>query len=214
MNEPASLLTLKDKAIADHEYFSNSNKPERERYVVSLFLSFLGVSFDKNDLKSPEQDSLIDVFFQDAAFQIKELMDEGYLRGKILKDRRRSAENATTLKDLHWASEAYDTQQPARMIDLVYEEAKKQAGDKKYASEKDKIDLLIYVTRTRASLIQDHEIQERVFSALGWRSVLCVNEKQALILYSSKASPEFICNKATRVFVQKQPTDSCAGDQT
>lgn len=200
MSDEEILSEIKLKSKEELEYYSNPNKPEREKFVVRLFLSILGVGFMETELNSPEQSSKIDVSFRDAAFQVKELMNENYRRGRDIKKIWKSVENAKTLQEVSLISESYDVPDSVRMIDLVYQEALRRANESKYIKEKGNLDLLFYVTRTRASLIQENEVQVHKFSELGWRSVLCVNEKQAVILSSSALAPRFINNNVVKVF--------------
>jgi len=58
---------------------------------------------------------------------------------------------------------------------------------------------MIYVTRPRASLIQAEEIKSEEFSDLGWRSVSCVNSKQAVVLHSTQSAPMFIVERSQQL---------------
>jgi len=191
MNEQEILNRIKKKAKEDHEYFGNKNKPERERYVASLFLSILGLEFNEDELSSPEQSSNVDVIFKECRFQVKEVMDEGYPRGQFYKDCRKSAEKAKSLADLHLVSKGRDIPPPDTMYNLVLK--KMPSFSEKYApGDRKEIDLLIYLTITRASLLQECELKKTDFADLGWRSVCCVNEKQAVVLFSSNEAPSLI----------------------
>lgn len=82
---------------------------------------------------------------------------------------------------------------PIRKIyDLVLEMVVGLSSEEKYLAHKSGLDLVIYVTRTRASLIELAQIEPHDFSKLGWRSVSCVNSKQAVVLYVSSHAPEFL----------------------
>ena len=85
MDEREILKHLQNSAWEDVEYFSNSNKEGSERWVVSEFLSVLGVEYHEADLQSLEQENKADVSFHNAQFQIKELPDPMLLREKCTK---------------------------------------------------------------------------------------------------------------------------------
>lgn len=174
------------------EYFSNPNTAARERWIVSEFLSVLAVQHNAEGLLSLEQCNKADVRFRDAFFQVKELSDPDLRRGKMYKDAYNSIKAAQTLNEVSLVGDASDIPPIANMHMLVVEKAKELACDKRYQGLKAELDLLIYVTRTRAALIQQHEIDLDAFAGLGWRSVSCVNTKQAVVLFSSPSAPEFI----------------------
>jgi len=180
----------------DVQYFSNTNKDARERWVVSKFLSILDVKYREEEIRSLDQHSKVDVCFRGASFQIKELTDPNLRRGKMYKDAYASIKAAKSLDQVSLIGDVQEIPPIANMHELVLEKAKELADDKSYNTSKGQLDLLIYVTRTRASLIQAEEIADEVFSGLGWRSVSCVNEKQAVVLFSSPSAPDFLREKA------------------
>jgi hypothetical protein len=199
MDEREILKHLQKSAWEDVKYFSNSNKEERERWVVSEFLSVLGVEHHDADLQSLEQENKVDVCFRNAQFQVKELPDPNFLRGKMYKDAYNSIKVATSLEEVSLVGDVRDLPPIANMYELVLEKASELANSETYEATKSGLDLLIYVTRTRASLIQAHEIKSEEFSDLGWRSVSCVNSKQAVVLFSSQSAPEFIVERSQKL---------------
>ena len=117
----------------------------------------------------------------------------------MYKDAYTSIKAAKSLDEVSLVGDVQDVPPVANMYELVLAEATELAGDKSYSTSKGELDLLIYVTRTRASLIQPEEIADQAFSGLGWRSVSCVNEKQAVVLFSSPCAPDFLNERATIV---------------
>lgn len=198
------LEKLRQRTREDHEYFSNRNKECRERYVTALFLSFCGIEYDECELLSQEQASKTDVIFRKASFQIKELMDEDNARGSFLKDFRHSCERASSISEISFTHKAHDISPCAKMYDLVQKMARERRADKKYANEAGNLDLLIYATRTRASLLMDSEINLTDFSEIGWRSVSCVNEHQAAVLYASDSAPLLLRQRAGRILTDNR----------
>ena len=56
------------------DFFASKNKIEREKMVVAETLTNLGVNYSEDEL-SPVSDEPPDIRFQDAEFEIKEIMD-------------------------------------------------------------------------------------------------------------------------------------------
>ena len=190
MDERQILDHLLKSAWEDVQYFSNANKEVRERWVVSQFLSVLGVRHQENELPSLEQCNKADVNFRGAYFQVKELPDPDLLRGKMYKDAYNSLKAAKTLQDVSLVGDVCDVPPIVSIYNLVLEKARDLA--RSYEAEKGELDLLIYVTRTMASVIQPSELVDNPFPDMGWRSVACVNSKQVVVLFSSPFAPEFI----------------------
>lgn len=162
------------------------------------FVAMLGIEFSKNDIQSLEQDNKVDVNYRDASFQIKELTDPDCRRTKMYKDAWKSLKDAQSLSEVSFSGDVRDVPTVAKVYGLILEEATRLAEDK-YKDSKSEIDLLFYVTRTRASLIQEYEINQNDFLSLGWCSISCVNTKQAVVLYASESAPEFIKKNVARV---------------
>ncbi len=194
MTDREILDHLLKSAQKDHKYFSNVNKEVRERWVVSQFLTVIEVQHQEKELLSLEQSNKADVQFRDANFQVKELTDPDLRRGKMYKDAYNSIKNAKSLKEVSLISDVRDLPPVANMFELVFSKAEELARSNLYKDVKKELDLLIYVTRTRASLIQPHELDSAIFSNLGWRSISCVNTKQAVVLFSSPLAPDFVQN--------------------
>ena len=191
MNEEETLDSIEKELEEDCRLFSNEGKPERERCVASLFLGILGVKFEGSALESKDNASKIDVQFRECNFQVKEIMTEGFRRGKMYKEAYESVHKAKCLKDICLVSEVMDTPKDTTMFKLVCENLDKYQ-EKYTPQEKENLDLLFYITRPYASLLQVDEIKNIDFSSYGWRSILCVNEKQAGVLFASPAAPSLI----------------------
>jgi|SRR5215213_10498644 len=195
MDDREVLDLLRKATWDDVKYFSNANKDARERWVVSKLLSILNVEYREEEIRSLDQHSKVDVCFRGASFQIKELTDPELRRTKMYKDGYASIKAAKSLDEVILIGDPQDIPPIANMHELVLEKAKELAHGEAYRTSKGQLDLLIYVTRTRASLIQAEEIGDEKFSGLGWRSVSCVNEKQAVVLFSSPSAPNFLREK-------------------
>ena len=192
MDEGKILAKMLCSAKGDWDYFANKNKAARERYAVGRFLSILAVPHLEAELQSLEQHSKSDVQFRDAFFQVKELTDPDLRRGKMYKDAYNSITAAKSLNEVSLIGDARDNPPIANMYRLVVVMATELACNKQYLKKKTELDLLIYVTRTRASLIHSNELNADEIASSGWRSVSCVNEKQAVVLFSSPSAPTFL----------------------
>jgi hypothetical protein len=179
-------------AREDLDFFSNSGKETRERWVISKFLKIINYSFEEAEISSLEQASKVDVEFRDARFQIKEITNPKLLRGKKTKSTYNAIKVAEKLEDIELPSIAEDIPKLAKMYDLVFVETKKLSESETYKASKHHLDLIFYITRTRASLIRVEDINIKDFSSLGWRSVTCLNGKQAAVLYTNSDAPYFL----------------------
>ncbi len=114
----------------------------------------------------------------------------------MYKDVYNSIKTAKTLEDISWVGDVRDVPPVSSMYELVLGRAAELAAAEPYKAQRANLDLLIYVTRTRAGLIQSSELNAGDFAELGWRSVSCVNAKQAVVLFSSPSAPKFIKEKS------------------
>ena len=108
MDESKIFKRLKKSAWENVKYFSNSNKDERECWVVSKFLSILGIDHHTSELHPPEQQSKIDVCFRNAQFQVKELPDPDLLRGRMYKDQYNSIKEVKSLEAVSFVGDVRD----------------------------------------------------------------------------------------------------------
>lgn len=149
--------------------------------------------FGESELHSPPQHSKVDVKFREARFQVKEIPDPNFRRGDDSKSTYRRVMKARTLQETVEPSFGYDVPPVINGYDLVRDTACDLANRDKYRDTKTSLDLLFYVTRTRASVVQLHEVKPEELSPLGWRSVSCLMGSCALVLYASSDAPTFLC---------------------
>ena len=83
-------------------FFSNQNKPERERCVVRAFFRALGIPFNESDLLV-QQEEPIDVAALSCRFQVTEVLDP---------DRKRQREYAERLARVESTQDAADLLEP------------------------------------------------------------------------------------------------------
>lgn len=189
------LEELRASAREELRYLSNGGKEERERWVISEFLTLQKIEFSEDELHSPSQHSKIDVEFRNAKFQIKEILNPGTRRYKDAKARYDCLMAAKNLRDIQWPMLAYDIPPVTTIYNLISSEAFVLSISNKYIFQKANLDLIFYVTRTYASLIRKEEIDHEYFSSMGWRSISCLAGKQAILIFANKNAPAFLSHK-------------------
>lgn len=190
--EEKLLAEMKRNWEDNFQFYSNAGKEARERWVVSEFLSCLFISFTPEELRSQEQKSKIDVEFREGRFQIKEITDPDIRRNAEIKTTYERVMNAKTLQKTVGPGFACDIPSIVSGYDLVKERARDLALSEKYVECKSNLDLLFYVTRSRASIIKPFEINREELSSLGWRSISCLMGRDAMVLYASCQAPIFL----------------------
>ena len=190
-----ALEAMKRSWASDFHFFNNAGKDVRERWVVHEFLSRLSVTFGLDEIKSQEQSSKVDVQFRDARFQIKEIPDPGSRRSAEIKAIYHRVLAAKTIQDTIGTPFVYDVPPPVSGYELVRDKAKELAEDPRYIDAKASLDLLLYVTRTRATLVKQTEINLEELSKMGWRSVSCLMGHRALVLFGRVDAFMFLRHK-------------------
>jgi hypothetical protein len=191
--EEASLLADMKRAWAEQaHFFSNRGKAEREHWVVKEFLSRLRLSFHATELRSHPQASEVDVEFRDALFQIKEITDPNLRRGEEVSATYRRVMAAQTLQDTVGPGFVYDVPPPVNGYELLLESAEQLGNDPRYRNRKASLDLLFYVTRTRAAPVSAENVGSLEIARIGWRSVSCLFGQTATVLYAAADAPTFL----------------------
>ena len=167
-------------------------KPAKERWIARKFLEVLGINSHEREVRSPVQASKVDVEYLDGRFQIKEITNPDIRRDDEIRDAHRRVMLATTLEETIGPGFAYDVPDCTTAYALVMERAKELADSAKYAGVKGTLDLLFYVTRSRASHIDNCEIDHATILGLGWRSISCLMGDKATVLFAAPHAPEFL----------------------
>jgi len=186
------LDSLRESAQENLRFFSNEGREARERWVVSEFLARQKMIFAEEELHSRHQSSKTDVEFRDANFQVKEILNPRTKRHEEIKANYDCLLAATNLRDIKWRSFIYDIPQISTIYNLVAAKANSLSIKSNYIIAKANLDLLFYVTRTYASLIQKNEIDSRHLREIGWRSISCLAGNQAIVLFASSHAPAFL----------------------
>lgn len=192
------LASMKREWVDMADLFGNRGASRRERWVVGEFLNVRGIAFTEDEVKSRPQDDPVDIDFREAAFQVKEIVASGSRRtGEIMKIARRVAA-ARTLEETLAPPTPTDTPDIADGNDVVLEEARELAQDRRYATTKAGIDLLFYMTRARTSLPRFQPSRVRDLELLGWRSISVLMTDYATVLQTAAGAPRFLVTGDSR----------------
>lgn len=176
--------------------FSRAGKPWQETTAVHGLLRVLGIEHAAGDIikRGPEP---VDVWFQDARFQVTEILHPERPRDKEIRQRAARASIATRLEDLvEPGTITSDPMEPQAVLELVIERAREKAAH--YAGRCSDIDLLVYVN------LRGHHLYPAgpfplvpQLSAQGWRSVSLVMERFAIVLTADSSAPKFLRERVT-----------------
>ena len=192
LSEAEILAEMKRYWADTHQFYSRQGKEDRERWVVEEFLNCLSVSFATDELHPHPQHSQVDIEFRQARFQVKEIPNPNFRRGDEIKSTYRRVMEAKTLQDTVGPGFVYEVPPVVSGYDLVRDKARDLAFEEKYMDCKTNLDLLFYITRTRASIVETNDVKVEEMSSLGWRSVSCLMGSRALVLYATLEAPAFL----------------------
>lgn len=191
-SEADLLAEMKRSWAESFHFYSDKGKEERERWVVGKFLNLLSVTFVPDELHSPPQQSKVDVEFRLARFQVKEIPDPNLRRSGENKDTHRRVMEAKTLQDIVGPVFGCDVPPVISGYNLMHNTLRELALSGTYEDDKATLDLLFYVTYTRASVVRMQDIKLGELSSFGWRSVSCLMGSQALVLSARLDAPTFL----------------------
>lgn len=156
------------------EFFSNKKKPEREAWVVIQLLNYLGIRYVSDEVR-PSDDEPLDVYFRDARFQVKEILDTDRKRHDEYKDLLEKAENVSDPKEL---LEHYTPKNIT--INEIYRIVAKRAQDYMLKYGKDvrcTLNMVFYVN------LQDYgvtgtklSVETEALQSQGWGVCICSNK--------------------------------------
>lgn len=191
MEHDDALDAIRQAWADEARFFSTAGQPEQERWVVREFLTRLGVRFAEPELVSEEPHSKVDVAFRDVRFQVKEIPDPGTRRGDEVNALWRQAMSANRVEDIVGLDIAYDIPPPMRAFDLIFDKAQALVQSGKYKGPA-RLDLLVYVTRTRTSPVLVEEVDGVALAALGWRSISYLMGRSARVLHAGGDAPSLL----------------------
>lgn len=160
---------MTDLVDDDQRWFSNPNKPERERAVCRAFLRALGIKFQDQELIAPGPEPA-DVIFRDARFQVREILRDRR-PGDERRNRREQLRSAKSLTDL---LEKYCPPSPDLLESLVPEiaEALSEKATRYGQVGCSQLDALVYCNFIDRRLDAESPMPETIaLKVQGWRSV-------------------------------------------
>ncbi|SFP24480.1 Putative endonuclease, protein of unknown function [Ectopseudomonas composti] len=183
------------------KFYSSSNKPERERWVVARFLENMNVPHDSTDIETPTEDPP-DVVALGGTFEVKEILDPGRRRHQEYKDALNAAKNATTSKELLTEATPRDSS-----IKEIYELCKNSIKklETKYPLEvRESLDILFYVNLQGVMDIMEHPYPDVTeLRSSGWRSISFVEGDIACCFYVKAEAPHWLQRRAGTVHHKK-----------
>jgi len=176
--------------------FSRQFKPWREWHNAVHFLTNLHIGMDDAQVFCSPLDPP-DVIYQDAAFEIKEIMDEGRRRHDEVKQARQQALQKAKPQDF--------TLRP--VIDLLPADAGRlvleqlDALAERYQAEvKGRTDMLFYINKQNHWFDSGPMPDPALFAKYGWRSVSAVIAgNESLVFYASSDAPKFLQDNCGQV---------------
>ena len=176
------------------DWFSNKNKPEREKWVVAEHLTNLGIPFNDDDIVEGADPP--DVVFRDAKFEIKEILTQGRRRHDEYKQKEITADNAANLGEL---LEPYAPQ--SITIEALYARLIEDLNKLSYSPDKRcMLDLLLYVNLDNVNkLIEEPFPDVSELQAMCFRSIGFVMGWRSATLFARADSPSFLSSNIRRI---------------
>lgn len=197
------------------EFYSNKGKPDREKWIAVEFLKKIDANSDEKNIKNLSENGLGDIEYNrnnDAiTFEIKTIQNTDSLDG--YEEIEKTTESLRRVRDVIKKCEndnvfledeifdALNFQYSGKGFDIVYKNGYKLVIQclskhfKKYRNrqnELSKANLLIYCLYTKATRVQDNEINTEELKKYGWRSISLLMGKDTLVLYASENAPDFL----------------------
>lgn len=190
-----SLLEWRRQGLRDSlQWFSNAKKREREIWVCHQFLQNLGVAFDSAEL-IPVEDQAPDVFFREARFEVKELLDPGCRRTDEYREDQRRAEQAPNNEKL-WEWFTPEDLTPEMIVSDI--EGRISGWAAMYEPRfRSTLDLLVYHNRVGMFFKESPSTPLAAFlGEHGFRSVSMTTDSRAWVLWAGLSSPDLIASVA------------------
>jgi len=206
-SERELLDRLRTDADDGRRLFSNPGQGLQERTAVAGLLRVLGVPFEEREIikRGPEP---IDVWFQEARFQVTEVLDSGRRRNAEWREIAERRRKTRSLVDLVTPGVISSTSaSPDEVLGLVHDACRRKHA--KYGSNCGSVDALVYVNLKGRHLYPTAPWPDTArLEAMGWRSVSVIMEPYAAVLLACDDAPPFL--RAVADETQQWPElDSC-----
>ena len=185
MADDQYLQELHEHAKESIVFFSNQNKPERERCVVRAFFRCLGIPFREMDLLVNQREP-IDVAALGGRFQVTELLAQDRRRHQEYKDKLEKLKGISSVDEL---LEPWQNLQPVPWSDVVGWVMSCLSEKTAHAD----IDALVYINLGQTFLDVDSTRPDfSEIAKLGWRSVSSVYLPYSVVMSAAEYAPDFI----------------------
>jgi len=172
------------------KFYSSSNKPERERWVVARFLENMNVPHNAYDIETPTEDPP-DVIALGGLFEVKEILDPGRRRHQEYKDALNVAKNSMSPKEL--ITEATPRDSSIKEIYDLCKDSIKKLETKYPLKVRESLDILFYVNLQRVMDIVEQPYPDITeLRSSGWRSVSFVEGYIACCFYAETEAPHWL----------------------
>jgi hypothetical protein len=179
------LQKLREDAKESIAFFSNQNKPERERCVVRAFFRCLGVSFLEKDLliNQPEP---IDVAALGGRFQVTEVLPPGSRRHQEYRERFEKLNKVSSIEELFEPGQNSKPVPWGNVVALVLERLSHKTA---HAD----IDSLVYIDLGQTFFdVRSAKPGFSEIAKLGWRSVSVVHIPYSVVMSATNNAPSFL----------------------
>lgn len=174
-------------------FFSNTEKLNREKWVVRRLLRALRVDFREEEMTGADEP--VDVSFRDARFQVKEILGKGRRRTDEFKT---ALEKAKSAKDYSELLEHYTPIDISfsEIVRCCYDYAGTLLSQSKYGPRECKnIDLLCYFNWLDHHVVPPIEVSSE---EVGFRSLSIVSNRHCAVTYASTDAPRVLRDNVGR----------------
>jgi len=176
---------------------SKASKIEREKSVAVAFLRSIGMTLQKSDLMVPREDPP-DISYNNACFEITEVIASGRRRGDEWKKCLEKYRNARTLHDMTIPYKPRKIVCLSDVFDAVKEALQKKASNYSICPN---LDALVYITYLGESLDVTSPIPDcRELISQGWRSVSLFFDPVGVVLFANSSAPSFLSERQGQYF--------------
>ena len=167
------------------EFFHNANKLEREKWVVARLLENFMPEFSEDFLHEAEEPA--DVQFEDASFQVKEVLEHDRRRGDEYKKALEKAETAEEYGDLLEGYAPYKVSFK-EIVNQCYEYSRRLT--KKYGpKERKDLDFVCYFNYLDSNEVPPVEVS---FIEKHYRSFSVISNRYRSVIYTTDDAPEYL----------------------
>ena len=185
---------LVERSGEDIGFFSHKNKKEVERIAVAAFLRIMDLNFRSQEIipNFNEENDKADVYFRNARFQVRELLDKNRKRHDEFRERHEKYSKSKSMKDCVFP---YTTPTPISLQNVIYElTSALEEKARRYGSELCKeLDALVVVS-LKGNFLDTRSTAQNIelLKSQDWRSVSILQRNSALVIFASPSAPKFI----------------------